>query len=368
MASETSNDLIFWNAIAQIPKIGPARFKKIYNYFENMETAFRASVSDLIEAGVEEKIALEFIGYRPQINPHQEWEKLEKENIKIITIKDGDYPPLLKEIYNPPALLYYKGNISANDEFAIAAVGTRKITDYGKQVTQEIVKELARNSLTIVSGLALGVDGLAHQSTIEVKGRTIAVLGSGLDAQNIYPTHHRYLSQKIIEAGGAIITEYPVGTLPLKQNFPNRNRIISGLSLGTLVIEAAEDSGALITAKYALDQNREVFAVPGSIHSKTSAGPNNLIKMGAKPVTCAADILDTLNLTQAAEFIESKKIVPDTKEEEVLLRYLSKEPIHIDELVRQSNLGTAAVASTLTMMEMKGKVRNLGSMMYVLAR
>ncbi|MBU4331651.1 DNA-processing protein DprA [Patescibacteria group bacterium] len=363
-----NNDLLYWNAIANIKKIGPSRFKRLSNYFENMETAFNASFDDLIRAGIEENIAQEFIVSRNEIDPEAEWEKLEKEHINIVTVKDKNYPKLLKEIYNPPALLYYKGKLEENEDFLIAVVGTRKITEYGKQVTPDIVEELAKNGITVVSGLALGVDALAHEITIKNSGRTIAVLGSGLDNQNIYPFHNRFLAEKIIANDGLVITEYPPGTLPLKQHFPHRNRIIAGLSLGVLVIEAAKESGALITAKYALDQNRDVFAVPGSIYNKTSQGPNNLIKMGAKPVTSGFDILDTLNLVHAASFIETKQIIPDTKEEGLLLDHLSKEPIHIDELVRESKLSTPEVTSTLTMMEMKGKVRNLGGMNYVLAR
>jgi DNA processing protein len=294
-------------------------------------------------------------------------EKLAKENVSVITIKDEKYPKLLREIYNPPALLYYKGRLE-EDEFAIAVVGTRKCTSYGKQVTSEITRDLANNGITIVSGLALGIDTLAHQAALEVNEKTIAVLGSGLDAQNIYPVTNCHLAEKIIETGGTLISEHPLGTLPLKFNFPQRNRIIAGLTLGTLVVEAPLTSGALITAKFALEFNREVFAVPGSIYSENSAGPNNLIKMGAKAVASAADILEALNLQRAIEYVEAKKIVPDSKNEAILLEYLSKEPVHIDILIKQSKLDTATVNSTITMMEIKGKVRNLGGSQYVLAR
>ncbi|NQU77304.1 DNA-protecting protein DprA [Candidatus Falkowbacteria bacterium] len=362
------SDLIFWNAIAKINKIGPKRFKKLYNHFPTMEAAFHASHTELLQAQIEEKIASEFILKRSEINPEKEAEILEKENIKIITVKNDNYPRLLAEIYTPPALLYYKGQISSNEEFPIAVVGTRKFTSYGKQVTEEITRELAKNGITVVSGLALGIDALAHNATLDVNGRTIAVLGSSIDFSNIYPAHNRYLSQKIIDSGGLVLSEYPIGTLPLKQNFPARNRIVSGLSLGTLVIEAPEASGALITARHALDQNREVFAVPGNINARTSIGPNNLIKMGAKAITCASDILETLDLTQATDFIENQKIVPDSPEEEALLPLLSREPVHIDELTRSSKLPVSSITSTLTMMEMKGKVKNLGHMNYVLAR
>ena len=362
------NDIIFWNAIAQINKIGPKRFKKLYNHFPSMEAALRASLSELIQSGLEEKIASEFILKRSEINPQAEWEKLEKENIKVITVKSEKYPKLLKETYTPPPLLYYKGNLSDNDEFPIAVVGTRKFTPYGKQVTEQIVTHLAQNGIVIVSGLALGIDALAHQAALNANGRTIAILGSGIDNQSIYPAHNRFLAQKIIDSGGLIATEYPIKTMPLKQNFPARNRIVSGLSLGTLVIEGPKESGALITARHALDQNREVFAVPGNITSKNSIGPNILIKMGAKTVTSASDILETLDLTQATDFIANQKIIPESKEEEIILQYLSQDPIHIDDIVRSSQLSITTITSTLTIMEMKGKVKNIGSMNYILAR
>jgi DNA processing protein len=359
------NDIKYWNAVNQNLKIGPARFKKLYSYFEKMEQAWQASHQELKRAGLEEKVIEYFLIKRKEISPDLEMEKLRKEGIGIITIKDKKYPKLLKEIYNPPALLYIRGKFTKADELAVGVVGTRKPADYGKQITPDIVKELSQNKITVVSGLALGIDSLAHLSALSEKGRTVAVLGSGLDKQSIYPYANRKLAEQI-EENGAVIAEYPCGTLPLKQHFPARNRIISGLSLGTLIVEAPENSGALITARYALEQNRDVFAVPGNIYNRNSAGPNNLIKMGAKLVSSAQDILDELNLNLATSFTQTKEIVPDSKEEEILLKFLSKEPIHIDKLVHQSKLDTATVGSTLTLMEMKGKVRNLGGTNYVI--
>jgi DNA processing protein len=241
------------------------------------------------------------------------------------------------------------------------------ISPYGLQVTPEIVCPLAQHGLTIVSGLAIGVDALAHLSALKAHGRTIAVLGTGVDARSLYPTQNRRLAEQIIEQGGAVISEFSIGTPPLKQNFPIRNRIISGLSLGTLVIEAARESGSLITARSALEQNREVFAVPGSAHSPTSAGPNNLLKMGARVVTSATDILDALNIEPRQEIIGKRKITADNLEEAALLPHLSREPRYIDALVKASHLGAPQVMSILTIMEIKGKVRNLGGMQYVLA-
>jgi len=248
----------------------------------------------------------------------------------------------------------------------LAVVGSRKFSSYGKMAAEKIIGILSQNNLTITSGLALGIDAIAHLTALEAGGRTIAVLGSGLDKENIYPSANRYLADKIISSGGTIISEFPIGTPPLKHNFPQRNRLIAGISIGTLVIEADEKSGALITARYALEQNREVFAVPGSIFSNQSRGTNKLIKQGAIPITAAEDIIEALNLAQATGPIDKKNIVPQTPEEEKIFLQLSHEPMHIDELMRLTKLDTSKINSTLTIMEMKGLVKNLGGMQYVI--
>lgn len=361
------HELKYWNAFNQLVKIGAIRFKKIYSHFENMEQAWYADWQEFKRAGLEDQICDYIQIKRKEISPDREFEKIEKEKIKIITFKDKNYPKLLKEIYNPPALLYVRGEIKDEDEFALAVVGTRKMTSYGKQVIPDIVSTLARNKITIISGLALGCDTLVHETSLRAGGRTIAVIGSGLDKESIYPYSNKPLAEKI-EAQGAVISEFPCGSLPLRQNFPARNRIISGLALGTLVVEAPENSGALLTARAALEQNRDVFAIPQNIYNRTAAGPNNLIKMGAKLITSAEDILNELNLKSASSFIESKKITPDTAEEAKILEVLSKEPLHIDKIVQKTKMETRQVTSTLTLMEMKGKVRNLGALNYVIAR
>jgi len=358
-------DLKYWNAINLLPKIGPARFKKLYNYFPTMQQVWQASTFELRQAGLEPKVIEVFNIRRQEISPEAEMEKLARENVKIITIKDKNYPRLLKEIHNPPALLYFKGKSLIKNELALGVVGTRKITQYGRQITPKLVGELTHQNITIVSGLALGIDSLAHQSTLDNNGRTIAVLGSGLDKFNIYPYTNRHLAEKIQERG-TVISEYPLGTSPLKQNFPQRNRIISGLAKGVLVIEAPAKSGALITAQFALEQNREVFAIPGNISQNNSAGPNNLIKLGAKLVSSSQDILDELNLTSTTTVPQNKKVVPSSPEEAKLLKHLSTDPIHIDKLVNKSKLETSVASSTLTLMEMRGKVKNLGSMNYII--
>lgn len=360
-------EIIYLVALQQFSKFGPIRLKKLSSYFPTIKTAYLASVKELVAAGLEKNLASEFVAARNDIDPNKVWAELEQENINIITYYDDNYPKLLKEIYDAPFLLYYKGQMK-QDEFALAVVGTRKFTHYGQSVTENIVADLVKNNLTIISGLALGIDSIAHQVALQNQGRTIAVLGTGLDRKSLYPSINRYLADKIVASDGLILTEFPLGMPPLKHNFPQRNRIISGLSLGTLLIEAGEKSGALITARHALDQNREVFAVPGNIFSPVSIGPNNLIKLGAKAVTSAQEILEALDLVKITNYIENKKIIPQSPEEELIVAHLSHEPRHVDELIRLSGLSAPLVSSTLTMMEMKGAIKNIGSMQYVLVR
>jgi len=355
-------------ALHHFPKFGSQKILRLKRYFSSYEKAFFAPENELIAAGIEKNLAAEFSTTRSTINPQALWEKISKENIGVLTLESENYPRLLKEIYAPPPLLYYKGLLEKNSDFNIAIVGTRKYTAYGQRVTEDLSRELAENGLIIVSGLALGVDTLAHSACLSAKGTTLAVLGTGIDKPSIYPSSNRYLAEKIIASGGALISEFPLGTPPLRHNFPQRNRIISGLSLATLVIEAGEKSGALITASYALEQNREIFAVPGSIYSPVSVGPNNLIKQGAKTITSAGDILEALDLKNISNFIDNKKIIGESPEEKIILRNLNSEARHIDELIRLTGLSPAAIGGALTMMEMKGMVKNLGGMQYVLAR
>ena len=284
--------------------------------------------------------------------------------VKKITLQNKEYPAILKEIHDPPKELYIKGEIIEQDKTAIAIVGTRKYSQYGKQVTLDIAGELAKLGITIVSGLAKGIDTFAHQAALENKGRTIAVLGSGMDKKSFYPSCNYYLGEKISQYG-AVISEYPPGTLGAQFTFPQRNRIISGLSLGVVVVEAPEKSGALITATLALEQNREVFAIPGSIYETNSQGTNQLIKLGAKPIACIEDILEELNLSYLLK-TERKKIKPETKEEEIIFSVLSLQPTHIDEIIKKSGLPTSIVNSTLMILELKKAVRNLGKGNYVL--
>jgi DNA processing protein len=349
-------------------RIGPMRYKKLLGYFGTMEKAWQeGSAQNFIQAGLEEDLAQEIPLRRPQIDLEKELAKLAKENIGILTILDENYPKLLKEIYDPPYIMYIKGELKPEDEFALAIVGTRKLSPYGQQAASHLARELSQAGLTIVSGLAHGIDTLAHLAALQQNKRTIAVVGSSIDKQSIFPPANRRLAEQIAQ-NGAVLSEYPLGSFALKHHFPARNRIISGLALGTLVVEAPVKSGALLTANHALAQNREVFAVPGSIYSPQSSGPNNLIKMGAKLVNGAQDILEELNLRNLSINIEMRQINPDSHEEELILNLLSQEPIPVDKIVQDTKLETALVNSTLSLMEMKGKIKNLGGMQYVLAR
>jgi len=285
--------------------------------------------------------------------------------IKTISVKDKNYPKLLKEIKNPPEVLYTRGELKP-DEKCFGVVGTRMFSSYGKQVALEIAGDLAEAGLTIVSGLAPGIDTFAHTATVERRKRTIAVLGTGIDERSIYPQSNLNLARKILETGGALISEYPPGTRGTNFTFPQRNRIISGLSLGVLVVEAKEKSGALITAEWAKKQQRLVFAIPGPIHSLNSKGCHYLIKHEvAKLIENANDILKELNLP-AGRQVYQKGIIGETLEENLILKALEEEALYVDKIIEKTKLSAASIASSLAILEIKGKVRNLGGNIYAI--
>ncbi len=358
-------EIKYWVGFNNIPGIGRVRLAQMESYFGGMEQAWCASPGELKRAGLDSAALRAINQWRGKIDPDTEMEKLKKYGIQVITCKDSGYPKRLKEIYDYPPLLYIRGSLLPEDEWCLAVVGTRRATVYGKQVTGELVADLARNNITIVSGLARGIDTIAHRSALEAGGRTLAVFACGLDA--VYPAENEKLARDIMERG-ALLSEYPPGTRPRADNFPRRNRILSGLSLGVMVTEADEVSGAMITARMALEQNREVFAVPGSILSPVSRGTNHLIQDGAKLVRDYTDILEELNLTAVARQIEMREILPESEAEALLLKQLGSEPTHIDEVCRKSGLPTAEVSGTLAMMELKGLIKQVGTMNYVLAR
>lgn len=348
-----------------IPGIGRARISLMENYFGNLQEAWRSDTRELAKAGLDAGTIQSIATWRPTLEPERELEKAQQSGIEVLIPADNEYPASLKETYDYPAVLYVKGFINNSDKISLAVVGTRKPTVYGRQVTEELTANLTNYGFTICSGLARGVDTLAHRTALKNNGRTLAVLGSGINV--IYPAENRDLANQIVE-NGAIISEYPINAGPKPENFPRRNRIISGLTLGTLVTEAGESSGASITAEFALEQNREVFAVPGSILSIQSRGTNKLIQQGAKLVRQISDIIDELNLGTVTSQLEFVEVVAENETEKCVLSHLSAEAKHIDEVCRSSGMSASLVSSTLAVMELKGLVRQLGGMNYALTR
>ena len=358
--------LKYWLAFNRVRGIGRVRFKLLESYFASMEVAWSASEAELRAAGLDRRTIRSVADGRRKVEPDAEAERLLKSGVQAFTWHDDEYPARLKEIYDLPPLLYVKGSMLPEDQRSIAVVGTRNPSHYGRQATEQLVYDIANAGVTIVSGLARGVDGIAHNVSLETGRRTIAVLGSGLDI--IYPREHTNLSGRIAE-NGALVSEHALGTRPDARNFPRRNRIMSGMTLGTLVIEAGLRSGALITARQALEENREVFAVPGSIYSPSSEGTNRLIReSAAKLVITCEDVLEELNLSVVARQIEMAALFPEDENEAELLRYITFDPVHVDEVCRNSGKPAPDVSSTLAMMELKGLVKQVGGMNYVRMR
>jgi DNA processing protein len=361
----SADELKYWVAFSGVVGIGRVRISQLKEHFGSLQEAWQAPEGKLRQAGLDSRSIDALVTLRPRISLDAEMEKLERYRIKVLIHEDPLYPARLKEIYDYPPVLYVRGNLPVQDEPCLAIVGTRRPTIYGRQVTEEIVADLARSKITIVSGLARGIDSVAHRAALDAGGKTIAVFASGLDI--VYPGENAKLAQAIMEHG-AVLSEHPLGAKPKPENFPLRNRIMSGLSLGVLVVEAGERSGALITAHQAVEQNREVFAIPGSILSPASQGTNRLIQEGAKLVRNYTDILQELNLTIVVQQAEIKGFSPADEAESAILKQLSSEPSHIDEICRRSGLAMPEVSSTLAMLELKGIARQAGSMNYVLAR
>ncbi len=347
-------------------KIGPIKIAKLRQFFGTPEAAFFASALELERAGISAKIVCEFIKWRINFNIAKIESELNEKKIKYLTINDESYPFLLREVHDLPYIIYYRGNISllsAPSYLSLAVIGSRKHSAYGEKAITALMPALIENKIIITSGLALGIDTLAHKITLENGGSTIAVLGSGLDDASIYPPANLALAEKIIKSGGLLISEFPPRTPPLKQNFPRRNRIISGLCQAILVIEADLKSGSLITAGSALDQNRDVLAIPGNIFSSFSRGTNSLLKQGAKIVTCVDDILEIYNL----EAGPSASIQSDRREKALFTNKLEKtiyqiikdahdrgELITADEIIEKTKLDTAVINSTLSILELRG--------------
>ncbi len=352
--------------LAHFPKITYTRYARLKAYFVDLKNLYIAELDEIVKAGIEENIATEFLSWRDKNPIEKISERMERENIYTVSLGETNYPPLLAQITDPPHTLFVRGTLPPTTQPTLAVVGTRRFTSYGKIVCEDLVTPLAAQGIVIVSGLALGIDGIAHTAALEVNGITIAVLGSGINKTSIFPSAHKPLAEKIIQNGGAVVSEYPVDFLPTQYSFPARNRIIAGLSLGSLVIEAPIKSGALITARCALDYNREVMCVPHAITSPTGAGPNNLIKFGAKMVTEPNDILEALDLQEIKQIIPIKKEKIDASTPEgKILNCLTKEPKNINEIILETKIDSAAMSATLAIMEIKGQIQNLGGMNYI---
>ncbi len=353
-----AEEVFYWLALNLTPGIGSTLMRRLLDRFNTPEAVFHAPMKELSKIeGLGEKVAQEIRKGPLEKVVERELSLLREVGGRVITLKDEEYPKRLKDIYDPPALLYVRGALKKEDEFAISIVGSRKTTPYGRWFTEKVSQELARHGLTIVSGMARGIDSLAHWGAISGGGRTIAVLGCGVDV--IYPSENRNLFAKMIDRG-AILSEFPMGSPPEGGHFPRRNRIISGLSLGVVVVQASEKSGSLITAGYALEQGREVFAVPGNVGTESSRGTHRLIKEGAKLVESSEDILEEI-LPQWRGGRETTPKVeiprPDlTEEEKVLYELLSETPLHIDVMIRESRMDPGKVSSLLLNLELKGMI------------
>ena len=352
-----------WIGFNLVKGIGSVRVQGLIDYFGDLDSAWQAAPEVLEAAGLSARLAEAAAQLRRSGEPARLWEYCQANGISVLTWDDAAYPRRLREIDGAPPTLYVRGQLSDDDaRWSVAVVGTRRVTAYGRQAAEEISAALARSGVTIVSGLARGVDAVAHQAALRSGGRTIAVLGSGVD--RIYPPEHRGLAEQIA-AHGAVISDYAPGSDPEAGNFPPRNRIISGLAQAVIVVEAGEKSGALITAAFAAEQGRAVFAVPGSIYAPNSKGANILIREGAHILLNSQDVLEILNISQIDDQRAARQALPGDATEAQLYTLLGREPLHIDELRQRAGLPVEKVSAALTMMELKGLVRQVGGMHYV---
>ncbi|OQA45504.1 MAG: hypothetical protein BWY52_01285 [Chloroflexi bacterium ADurb.Bin325] len=356
--------LAYWIGFNRVRGIGPARLRALIDVCGSVEAAWAAPESVLRDAGLDRRSLAALLAARERLDLAAELARVQRAGMRVLTWDDPAYPQRLLTIYDPPFVLYLRGELKPEDDWAVAIVGTRGASVYGLEVARRLAGDLAAAGATIISGLARGIDAQAHRAALDAGGRTLAVLGSSVDV--IYPSDNRKLAQDVV-ANGALLSEYAPGTQPEASNFPPRNRIISGLSRGVIVIEAGEQSGALITARFAAEQGRDVFAVPGSIFARNSQGTNRLIRDGATPITSAEDVLEALNLKAVPQQVATQMLFPTDEIEARLLDQLGEEPIHVDEVSRSTGLPIATVTGTLALMELKGLVRQAGGMTYVRA-
>jgi DNA processing protein len=371
--SSTNSTQTLWLALTLTSGLGPIRAKRLIDFFGNVEKIFQASLTELEGAGLSAAAAQSIaVGHSIEL-AQDELAKAAAAGIKCVTLDDAEYPPRLRQIYDPPLVLYVRGNVEALARPGIAVIGTRHPTPYGIGMAERLACDLAARNVAILSGLARGVDTAAHRGAVSAKGKTVAVFGTGVD--NVYPKENSRLADQIISMGGALISEFPLGTFAAPQNFPIRNRIISGMSFGVLVVEAAEYSGTRITARCALEQNREVFAVPGNVTNKNSWGPNTLIKQGARLVATWEDVWEELpadvRLTlvpeegaesqtgQTASLFEEPSLSPHEKKIYRVLK--ADEAMHLDEIIEklEPELSSSEIFAALFELELAGKVKQL---------
>lgn len=365
-------ELEYLLVLNSVPDVGFVRIGNLMKRFGGIKEIFKASQAELEEVEkIGPKIASAIIDCDRQKVLERELKLIEEHDVKILSYFDKDYPANLKEIYDPPVILYVKGGLVPEDRYSIAVVGSRRASRYGLETAQRIGFELSARGLTVVSGLARGIDAAGHKGALKAKGRTIAVLGSGL--ANTYPPEHQGLADEITE-NGAVVSEFPMACEPYKDNFPRRNRIISGLSLGVIVVEAAKNSGALITTDFALEQGRELFAVPGQARAVTSSGTNALIRQGAKLVESADDVIEELSdvikghiksAASAAGTVELPAARGLNDSEERIFKALSDAPVSVDEIIDETELPAGEALNCLTRLEIRGLVERLPGKSYV---
>lgn len=355
----------YWVGFNLIKGIGSVKTRLLLEKFTSLENAWKAESSAFSELGFSQRLVENFTAKRKQLDLEEIWDRIQEKGIDVLTWEDKAYPKKLLEVDQPPPVLYTKGKIKGEDDWAIAIVGTRRMTVYGRQVTQDLATVLASKGVTVVSGLARGIDAIAHTAAMDAGGRTLAVLGCGVDV--VYPPENRKIFERMVESG-ALVSEYPPGSAPESTNFPPRNRIISGLSQAVVVVEAGETSGALITASFAANQGREVFAVPGNILAPQSMGCNRLIRDGARILLNPNDVLETLNLGPVTEYKQARLLMPADEVEAQMLKILDDESLPIDEIQIRTGLPIDKVSASLVMMELKGMVKHMDGMTYMAVR
>ena len=357
----------FWLGLHLIPNFGIAKITQLMPHFDSAEALWREPDAQLMRLPLPRRLLRHFCAERRKIDLDAELDKVARAGASLVTLDDEEYPSLLRSLVDRPIVLYLRGQLQQPDNKCFAIVGTRKASKYGWDAANQMAYQLASERITIVSGLAQGIDAAAHRGALQAGGRTIAVIGTGID--KVYPRENADLAEEIIEKG-AIIGEMPIGAAPLGKNFPQRNRIISGISLGVLVAEAPEKSGALNTVSHAIEQGRDVFALPHNIFSPSGRGCNRLLQDGAKVVVQVNDILDELNMSHlnTQTRIQAEQLQPANDTEDAILQQLGADPLHVDIIVRRTDLPTATVTSTLTVLELKGLAESAGAMQYCRAR